>query len=68
MAVEEDDFEKPLRELEKKIDELSGVPGGEDRAEEIGRLQRRLDGMRQEVYSRLTPWQRALVEIGRAHV
>jgi len=61
MAVEEDDFEKPLRELEKKIEELSGVPGGDDRAGEIARLQRRLETMRQDVYSRLTPWQRTLV-------
>ena len=61
MAAEEDDFERPLRELERKIEELSGVPGGEDRAEEIARYQRRLDALRQEVYGRLTPWQRALV-------
>ena len=61
MAAEEDDFERPLRELEKKIEELSGVPGGEDRADEIARLQRRLDAMRQEVYARLTPWQRTMV-------
>ena len=61
MAVEDDDFEKPLRELEKKIEELSGVPGGDDRADEIARIQRRLDTLRQEVYARLTPWQRTLV-------
>ncbi|HKB06891.1 MAG TPA: acetyl-CoA carboxylase carboxyltransferase subunit alpha [Candidatus Polarisedimenticolia bacterium] len=61
MAAEEDDFERPLRELEKKIEELSGVPGGEDRADEIERLDRRLQALRQEVYSHLTPWQRALV-------
>ena len=61
MAVEEDDFERPLRDLEKKIEELSGVPGGEDRASEIARLERRLETMRQEVYARLTPWQRTLV-------
>ena len=61
MAVEDDDFEKPLRELEKKIEELSGVPGGDDRADEIARIQRRLDALRQEVYARLTPWQRTLV-------
>ncbi len=61
MAAEEDDFERPLRELERKIEELSGVPGGDDRAEEIARYQRRLDALRQEVYGRLTPWQRALV-------
>jgi acetyl-CoA carboxylase carboxyl transferase subunit alpha len=61
MALEEDDFEKPLRDLEKKIEELSGIPGGEDRSEDLGRLQRRLETMRQEVYGRLTPWQRTLV-------
>jgi acetyl-CoA carboxylase carboxyl transferase subunit alpha len=61
MAVEEDDFERPLRELERKIEELSGVPGGDDRAGEIAKLERRLLALRQEVYSRLTPWQRALV-------
>src|SRR2546428_6235552 len=60
MAAEEDDFERPLRELEKKIEELSGVPGRDDRADEIERLERRLQALRQEVYARLTPWQRAL--------
>jgi len=61
MAADEDDFERPLRELEKKIEELSGVPGGDDRTDEIARLQRRLEATRQEVYGRLTPWQRTLV-------
>ncbi|HEV8120619.1 MAG TPA: acetyl-CoA carboxylase carboxyltransferase subunit alpha [Candidatus Polarisedimenticolia bacterium] len=61
MALEEDDFEKPLRDLEKKIEELSGVPGGEDRSDDLVRLQRRLESMRQDVYARLTPWQRTLV-------
>jgi acetyl-CoA carboxylase carboxyl transferase subunit alpha len=61
MALEEDDFERPLRDLEKKIEELSGIPGGEDRSEDLGRLQRRLETLRQEVYGRLTPWQRTLV-------
>jgi len=61
MAVEEDDFERPLRDLEKKIEELTGVPGGEDRSSELARLARRLETLRQEVFSRLTPWQRTLV-------
>jgi len=61
MAVDEDDFERPLRDVEKKIEELSGIPGGDDRSDEIARLQGRLDTMRAEVYGRLTPWQRALV-------
>lgn len=61
MAVEEDDIEKPLRELEKKIEEITGVPGAEDRADEVAKLQRKLGAMRKEIYSRLTPWQQALV-------
>jgi acetyl-CoA carboxylase carboxyl transferase subunit alpha len=61
MAAEEDDFEQPLRDLEKQIEGLSGVPGGDDRTEEIARLKRRLEGMRQDIYSRLTPWQQTLV-------
>jgi len=61
MALEEDDFERPLRDLEKKIEELSGVPGGEDCSQEIGKLQRRLETTRQEIFARLTPWQRTLV-------
>lgn len=61
MAAAEEDFEKPLNELKRQIDELTGVPGSEDRADEIARLKRRLDSMRQEVYSHLTPWQQALV-------
>ncbi len=61
MAVEDDDFERPLRDLEKKIEELTGVPGGEDRSGEIARLARRLETLRQEIFSRLTPWQRTLV-------
>jgi len=61
MAVEEDDIEKPLRDLEKKIEEITGVPGAEHHADEITRLQHKLQTMRKEIYSRLTPWQQALV-------
>jgi len=61
MAVEEDDIEKPLRALEKKIEEITGVPGAEDRADEVAKLQRKLAAMREDIYSRLTPWQQALV-------
>jgi len=61
MAADDDDFEKPLRDLEKKLEEISGVPGGDHRTDEIARLQRRLDTLRRDVFARLTPWQRALV-------
>jgi acetyl-CoA carboxylase carboxyl transferase subunit alpha len=61
MGVEQDDVEKPLREIEKKIDELTGVPEVEDRADEIAGLQTRLATMREEIYANLTPWQQTLV-------
>ncbi len=53
------DFEKPIRELEVKIDELEfmtqdGVVGLES---EIKRLRRKAEKMRKDIYSKLTRWQ-----------
>ena len=57
------DFEKPLLELERQIDELKRV--GEEReinvAEEITTLQAKLDSLRQDIYRNLTPMQRVSV-------
>jgi len=54
------DFEKPLLELERQIEELKRV--GEERAIEIGdelaQLTGRLGSLRQEIYRNLTPMQR----------
>jgi acetyl-CoA carboxylase carboxyl transferase subunit alpha len=54
------DFERPIVELEKRIAELArqAESDGLDLSQEIERLQRRAESLRQEVYSNLTPWQR----------
>lgn len=57
------DFEKPILELERKIDELRKLSETKavDVSDEIASLQKKLDGMRREVYGRLTPWQRVQI-------
>jgi acetyl-CoA carboxylase carboxyl transferase subunit alpha len=57
----ESDFEAPLRELQKQIDELAKYPGDPAKERETSRLRRDLDRQRREIYSRLTPWQKTLV-------
>ncbi len=49
------DFERPIMELVKKIDELKGMPGVED---ELERLQVQADRLKKKIYSNLTRWQR----------
>ena len=57
------DFEKPLLELDRQIDELKRV--GEEReidvAEELTTLQAKLDSLREDIYRNLTPMQRVSV-------
>ncbi len=57
------DFEKPLLELERQIDELKRV--GEEReidvTEELTTLQAKLDSLREDTYRNLTPMQRVSV-------
>jgi len=54
------DFEKPILELERKIEELKGLTSREglDFEEEINRLQQRLRKLEKETFANLTPWQR----------
>ncbi len=54
------DFEKPIRELERKIEELEGLARKEgiDFEEEIRRLQSRLTKLQDNIFAHLTPWQR----------
>lgn len=51
------DFEAPLAALQKEIESLIGYPEDARKEREIARLQTKLDAMRREVYSKLTPWQ-----------
>ncbi len=57
------DFEKPLLELERQIEDLQklGEEKGFDVTEEARLLQVRLDSLRQEIYSTLSPIQRVQV-------
>ncbi len=58
------DFEKPIAELEGKIKELRHVSASGEEiniADEIGRLQNKVERLLQNTYSKLTPWQKTLV-------
>jgi acetyl-CoA carboxylase carboxyl transferase subunit alpha len=55
------DFEAPLRDLQKQIDELARYPGDPSKERDANRLRRELDQKRREVYAQLTPWQKTLV-------
>src|SRR5690348_9386147 len=57
------DFEKPIAELEGKIEELRRMsePNGINIAEEVARLTAVADRQLRATYARLTPWQKTLV-------
>jgi acetyl-CoA carboxylase carboxyl transferase subunit alpha len=54
------DFEKPIIELERKIEELKGFTTREDlnMSGEVRKLETKLSQIKKEVYENLTPWQR----------
>jgi acetyl-CoA carboxylase carboxyl transferase subunit alpha len=54
------DFEKPIIELERKIEDLkSRNPGTPDEtSEEVARLEKKADRLRHDIFSKLTRWQR----------
>jgi acetyl-CoA carboxylase carboxyl transferase subunit alpha len=57
------DFERPIAELESKIEELRhlSTENGLNIAEEVGRLAGQADRLLRQTYSKLTPWQKVLV-------
>lgn len=57
------DFEKPILELERKIEELKGFTKDKkiDLSSEISKLSDRLEQVKQEVYANLTPWNRVQI-------
>jgi acetyl-CoA carboxylase carboxyl transferase subunit alpha len=57
------DFEKPIAELEGKIEELRHLSDSDEIniAEEINRLQVKVDKLLRSTYGKLTPWQKAQV-------
>jgi len=56
------DFEKPIIELQNKLNELKKHPETHSLdvsfEEEIGQIERKLEETRRQIYSNLTPWQR----------
>jgi len=57
----EADFEAPLLDLQKQIDELASFPGDPAKEKEAARLRALLRDKRREVFAGLTPWQKTLV-------
>lgn len=57
------EFEKPIEELEQKIEQLRNVSSDSavDISEEISRLQQKSEAQTKSIYEKLTPWQVALV-------
>jgi len=57
------DFERPVAELENKIEELKRLVNGKDMNinSEIRRLEKKARELRASIFSRLTPWQRVQI-------
>jgi len=57
------DFERPIAELESKIEELRhlSTTGEINIADEVGRLENTANRLLRQVYARLTPWQKVQV-------
>lgn len=57
------DFEKPIAELQARIDELreTAADGTIDITAEIGRVQAKSDKLVKDTFARLTPWQKTQV-------
>ena len=57
------DFEKPIAELQARIDELreTGAEGAIDISAEIAKLQAKSDKLLKDTFGKLTPWQKTQV-------
>ena len=56
------DFEKPLVEFDKKIEELRTMSSGTlDLSKEVTKLEKRAEEMRQEIFASLSRWQTAQI-------
>jgi acetyl-CoA carboxylase carboxyl transferase subunit alpha len=56
------DFEKPLIEAEGKLEELFADAGGRFVSlEEVAKMRRKIRRLRHDIFTKLTPWQRAQI-------
>ena len=57
------EFEKPLRDLTKQLDELrqQSIETNVDLAREIHAIEGKIEATRREIYSNLTPWQKVQI-------
>ncbi len=57
------EFEKPIEEIEMKIDELKRISDGKDIdiSSEVKKLEKKVKELRSEIFSALTPWQKTLI-------
>ncbi|MFD2261485.1 acetyl-CoA carboxylase carboxyltransferase subunit alpha [Lacibacterium aquatile] len=57
------DFEKPVADLEAKIEELRHLsnPDGVNIADEVARLEKKVEKLLKQTYTKLTPWQKVQV-------
>ncbi len=57
------DFEKPVADLENKIEELRRLADGRDMniTSEIKKLEKKVKNLRIDIFSKLTPWQKTLI-------
>jgi len=58
------EFEKPIADLEGKIEELRQLAAQDSTKsieDDVARLQVKVDGLVKDTYAKLTPWQKALV-------
>jgi len=63
MKIQPLDFEKPIVELEKKLEELKRHSRSQDINfdPEVKRMQAKIEEMKRDVYARLTAWQRVSI-------
>ena len=61
MSLDILEFEEPIGVLLKEAEALSILPRTAERQQSIDGLHRRIESIRAEIYSSLTPWQRVMV-------
>jgi acetyl-CoA carboxylase carboxyl transferase subunit alpha len=57
------DFERPILELEAKVENLQLFGEGKTREKELAALKKKLEKTRKEIFAKLTPWQ--VVQVAR---